>query len=95
MSRAFDFLLVGIIYIIAVVIHLMGINLLAPGTPLHELASTGTSAMNGAERADLWYEIITLWVPLIASGGISAWAFVREYRRQAHTAATTAARRIR
>lgn len=92
MSRAFDFLLVGIIYIIAVVVHLMGINLFAPGSPLHDLASTGTSAMNGAERANLWYEIITLWVPLIACGGISAWAFIREYRRQATTAV---ARRVR
>lgn len=92
MSRAFDFLLVGVIYIVAVVIHLMGINLLAPGSPLHEMASTGTSAMNGAQRADLWYEIITLWVPLIAVGGISSWAFIREYRRQATTAM---ARRVR
>lgn len=86
MSRAFDFVVVGVIWIIAVVIHMMGIELFAPGSPLHELASTGTGAMNGAARADLWYEILTVWVPLAAGGGISAWAFVREYRRQAVTA---------
>jgi len=86
MGRAFDFVVVGVIWIIAIVIHLMGINLFAPGTPLHVLASTGTEAMDGAARADLWYEMLTLWVPLIAAGGITAWAMVREYRRQAVTA---------
>jgi hypothetical protein len=86
MTRAFDFVVVGVIYIVAIVIHLMGINLFAPGTPLYSLATTGTAVMHGQERADMWYEILTLWVPLLAAGGISAWAFIREYRRQAATA---------
>ena len=86
MSRAFDFLVVGVIYIIAVVVHLMGIELLGPGTPLYEIATTGTAAVNGTARANEWYEIITLWTPLISCAGISAWAFIREYRRQARTA---------
>lgn len=87
MSRAFDFVLVGVIYIVAVVVHLMGIQLFGPASPLHQLATSGTGTMNGAARADTWYEIITIWVPLLAVGGISAWAFIREYRRQAVTAA--------
>lgn len=86
MSRAFDFVVVGVIIIVAVMIHLMGVNLFAPDSPLHTVASTGTESMNGADRADLWHEMLTIWVPLIASGGIMAWAFVREYRRQAATA---------
>lgn len=86
MSRAFDFVVVGVIWVIAIVIHVMGIELFAPSAPLHELASTGTSAMQGSSRADLWYEILSLWVPLMAAAGISAWAIVREYRRQAATA---------
>lgn len=86
MSRAFDFVLVGIIYVIALVVHLMGIELFAPGSPLYELAATDNAVMHGQERADMWYEVLTLWVPLIGCAGISAWAFVREYRRQAITA---------
>ena len=86
MSRAFDFVVVGVIFVIAVMIHLMGVNLFAPGSPLHTIASTGTETMNGAERADLWHEMLTIWVPLLSVAGISAWAFVREYRRQAATA---------
>lgn len=92
MSRAFDFTVVGVIWVVAVVIHLMGIELFAPGTPLHELAS-GATHLNGAARADLWYEILTKWVPLAAAIGISAWAMVREYRRQAVTAVQGAVRR--
>jgi hypothetical protein len=87
MSRAFDFVVVIVIWIIAAVIHLMGVSLFAPGAALHSIASTGTSAMNGASRADLWYEIIAVWVPLAAGMGIAAWAMVREYRRQVFTAA--------
>ncbi len=87
MSRAFDFVVVGVIWIVAIVVHMIGIELFAPGTPLYEIAVDGTAAMNGGERADLWHEILTVWVPLLAMGGISAWAMVREYRRQAVTAA--------
>jgi len=91
MSRAFDFTVVGVITIIAVVIHLIGVELFAPGSPLHAVASSAT-AMNGAERADLWYEILAVWVPLMAFGGICAWAAIREYRRQAITAAVRGGR---
>lgn len=85
MSRGFDFVVVGVIYIIAVVVHMMGVELFSPASPLHELASNATH-FDSAAKADLWYEILSLWVPLIAAGGISAWAVVREYRRQATTA---------
>jgi len=86
MSRAFDFTVVGVITIIAVVIHLIAVELFAPGTPLHRVASAGV-ALEGAARADLWYEILSVWMPLLAFGGILAWATIREYRRQAITAA--------
>ena len=87
MSRAFDFTVVGVIWVIAVVIHLMAIELFAPGSALHTIASDGTEAMSGAERADLWYQMLAVWVPLVSAAGITAWAFIREYRRQTITAA--------
>lgn len=87
MTRSFDFVLMGVIWIVAIVVHMMGVELFSPGTPLYEMASTGTEAMNGAERAQLWYEVLTVWVPMIAAGGITFWSFVREYRRQAVTSA--------
>lgn len=91
MSRAFDFTVVGVIYLVAIVTHTMSIELFAPGTPLYEVAA-GATRLEGQQRADLWYEILAVWVPLSACFGISAWAFVREYRRQSVTAVRGAAR---
>lgn len=85
MSRAFDFVVAGVIYIISFVIHRVAIELFAPGTPLYGVAADGTGTLNGAARADLWSQILIVWIPLIAVVGITAWIFVREYRRQAPT----------
>jgi len=85
MSRSFDFVVSGVVVIISSVIHLMATELFAPGQPLHELASGGTQ-LNGAARADLWFEILSIWMPLFASGAILLWALLREYRRQVSTA---------
>jgi len=86
MSRAFDIVVVGVITIISAVIHRIGVELFAPNKPLHEIASDGTAVLNGAARADLWFQIITVWVPLLAIGAIFAWSLLREYRRQIATA---------
>lgn len=90
MSRAFDFTVGGVISVISIVIHRMGVELFAPDAPLHSLASDGTNVMNGAARADLWFEILSIWVPILAFGGIWAWALIREYRRQTTTTARPA-----
>ena len=86
MTRAFDFTVMTVIYIVSSVIHLMGVELMAPGSPLYRLATDGTAVMNGQEWADFTFMAISTWVPLIAIGGITAWALVREYRRQTATA---------
>jgi hypothetical protein len=88
MSRAFDFTVVAVIWIIAAVVHRIGLALFAPGQPLFELAANGNQVLNGASRAWLWSQILIMWVPLIAAGGILVWAVFREYRRGAATAVT-------
>jgi len=59
---------------------------------LYSVATDGTQNVNGQAHADLWFQILTVWVPLAAIGGIAVWAIVREYRRQVQTAATRAPR---
>jgi len=81
MSRAFDFAVWTVIVVVSVVIHLIGTELFLPGSPLYELATTDTAAMNGQEWADMVSEALIIWVPLIGSFGISAWVLIREYRR--------------
>lgn len=94
MSRAFDFTVLTVVYIIAAVIHLMGVELMAPGSPLYSLATDGTATMNGQQLADQWYQIISVWVPMIAVVGMTAYVMIREYRRQATTAITGRAGKI-
>jgi len=86
MSRIFDFTIVGVITIIASVIHRASVELFAPESPLHKIASDGTATLEGAARADLWFQILAIWVPILSIGGILAWALLREYRRQVATA---------
>jgi hypothetical protein len=81
MSRFADILIVGTTWTLAAVFHIIGIELFAPGTALHGVASSA-SMFGAAAKADLWHEILAVWVPLIAASGVSAFAFVREYRRQ-------------
>jgi hypothetical protein len=85
-TRIFDITLVGVLIIISALIHRMAVELFAPESPLHVLASDGTEIMNGAARADLWFEILAIWVPLLVLGFSFAYLLVREYKRQLNTA---------
>lgn len=84
MSRIYDFVLVGVISLISFIIHTVSIELFGPQSPLHQKTSEATF-FSGAERADLWFEILGVWAPGIAIVGILAWALMREYRRQVTT----------
>lgn len=65
--------------------HMMAVELFASGSILYNLATDGTGNLNGTARATLWYEILAVWMPLAAIGGISLWSMVREYRRRVQT----------
>jgi len=86
MSTAYDLVVGTVLTIIAMVIHRVGTELFAPNKPLHEIASDGTAVLSGASRVDLWYQILTIWVPLLVIGGAWAYVMIRIYRRQVRTA---------
>ena len=92
MSRAYDIVVAAVIYIVAVIVHLMSVELFAPGSVLYNLATDGTAVMNGQARADLWFEMLAVYIPLLAMAGISVWLMIREYRRQVQTAVARAPR---
>jgi len=89
MTRGFDFTVAGVITTIAIVIHRLSLTLFAPGQPLYKIAADATT-LGGASRAWLWFQIISIWAPLLAIGGIWLWTLVREFRRQVTTAKTPA-----
>jgi len=67
----------------------MAVELFAPESPLHIMASDGTEVMNGAARADLWFQILAIWLPLLVCGFSALFLLIREYRRQVATATRT------
>lgn len=86
MGLAYDLTVASVVTIIAVVVHFLGIELVAPGTPLWEMATTGTSNLSGTAKASLWFEIFVVWIPMIGIGGVWLWTVVKAYKRQVQTA---------
>lgn len=91
MTLAYDIVVSSVLLLMAIIAHLMAVELFAPGTALHAAASTADN-LGGAEKADLWYQIFVMWIPLLVAGTAFAWPFVRAYRRQGVSAAQTVRR---
>ena len=94
MTTAFDVVIAAVITCIAIVIHRISLTLFAPGTTLYDVAA-GATTLGGASKAWLWFQIIGIWAPLLAIGGIWLWVLIRAFRRQVTTAARPTGRRPR
>lgn len=92
MALAYDIARATVLSIIAVLVHLIAVELLAPGGILYGVATDGTAVMNGAARAGLWFQILSVWVPLGVFAFAWLWVFVRMFRRQVTTGAARAPR---
>jgi hypothetical protein len=86
MGLAYDIVVATTITTISIVIHFIGVELFAPGTQLYNLATSGTAVLNGTAKASLWFELLVVWIPLLAIMGVWTWVAVSTYRRQAVTA---------
>jgi hypothetical protein len=86
MGRAYDFTVVGVVWIIDLTVHLISVQLFAPDGTLYQIATDGTENLNGADHANIWFQWLAVYMPLTVGAGILAWAFMREYRRQIGTA---------
>lgn len=85
MSLAGDIVVSAVLAIIIACVQLVTIELLGPSTQLYDLASQASN-LNGADRAEFWYQALVMWVP---AGGYlicAAFPIVRAYRRQRVTA---------
>lgn len=86
MGLAYDLVVASVVTIIAIVVHFIGVELVAPGTAMWDMATTGTANLDGTAKATLWFEIFVVWVPLIGMAGVWSWTVVKAYRRQVQTA---------
>lgn len=81
MSRVYRYTVVFIVYLVSAVIHLVSSAIFAPDMGLYEEVANSGSTLPGAEWAQLYYEVGSMWVPMIAVGGITLWLLYMEYRR--------------
>jgi hypothetical protein len=86
MTLAYDITIGGVITIIMFVVHRVGVELFAPGGKLWETATTGTEVMSGTETANLLFQVIVVWMPILFISGIWLWVALRMYKRQVSTA---------
>jgi len=92
MTLAYDLVRTGVLVIIAAVVHRMAVELFSPDGVLYGVATSGTSNVQGTYHANLWYQILAIWVPLAVMGFAVLYTLVRVYRRQVQTAAGRAPR---
>lgn len=84
MGRIEVFAAIAVIWMSAVVVHLLAAATLGPSSALHMQATS--ASMGGADWAMNIYEILTVWVPVTAVAGSAVFGFVYEYRLQRATA---------
>lgn len=84
MSRIQTFLVICLVLTVALVIHLMSIAIFPTMDESLDHENGGT--FNQQQVEDDIYTISSIWVPIIMSGGVIVWGFVREYQRQKDTA---------
>lgn len=81
MSRVYRFTVVFIVYLFSAVTHLTASAILSPDQALYQNFANSGSTLPGGEWAQLYYEVGSMWVPMIAVGGITLWLLYMEYRK--------------
>lgn len=79
-TSAYDITLATTVTIIAIAWHRISIELFAPTTPLYQAGESATN-LNGGQLAAQWFEIGTVWLPVIVVCGIWTWVLMRAFRR--------------
>lgn len=79
MSRMYRFATIGLIWILAIVIHWFGVTLFAPGTNVYALGNVGVGMYIDANWQDNMYKVFVQFIPLLFVGGSLLWGFAKEY----------------
>jgi len=91
-NRGTAFIIIGVVYTISVIIHLMAATLFEPGGVLYR-GAVSAEHFNGEYLAEQWYDVLVIWAPVLSVAGVTMWGIVNEYRRQTQTALSNVSRR--
>jgi len=84
MSRIQTFLVICLVITVAAVVHTMSVALFPPMQESLDHENGDTFDQNEV-MTDI-HLVLSIWVPVIMSGGVIVWGFAREYERQKDTA---------
>lgn len=79
MSRTGRYATIGLIWILAVIIHWFGVTMFAPGTEVYALADPGVGTFIEEGWREQMYLVFVQYIPLLFVGGSLLWGFAKEY----------------
>jgi hypothetical protein len=79
MTRLYRFATIGLIWILAMVIHWFGATLFAPGTALYGIGEIGVGTFVETGWRDTMYRVFAQYIPLLFVGMSMLWGFAKEY----------------
>ena len=79
MTRMYRYTTIGLIWILAMVIHWFGVTLFAPGTDMYALGAVGVGTYIDTGWRDQMYLVFVQYIPLLFVGGSLVWGFAKEY----------------
>jgi len=79
MTRMYRFATIGLIWILAIVIHYFGVIFFASNAPLWSLAADGVGMYIESGWRDNMYKIFVQYIPLLFIALSLLWGFATEY----------------
>lgn len=79
MTRMYRYATIGLIWILAMVIHWFGVTLFAPGTHLYAIGEIGVGTYIDSGWRDQMYKVFAQFIPMLFIGLSLLWGFAKEY----------------
>lgn len=79
MTRVYRYATIGLIWILAIIIHWFGVTLFAPGTDMYILGASGVGTFIDSAWRDQMYKVFAQYIPMMFIGLSLLWGFAKEY----------------
>lgn len=79
MTRMYRYATIGLIWILAMMVHWFGVTLFAPGTETYALAADGVGTFIEVGWRNRMYKVFAQYIPMIFIALSMLWGFAKEY----------------